>query len=105
MTQRRIRLSVPLTGALIGAHGCLLVNLSTSGALLLVDFLPIVDSTWTVTLRARDRAFELRARIARVMPATGGKTPQFDWQTGVNWLDQTEETRREIGIMYTMLTS
>jgi hypothetical protein len=105
MTERRIRLSVPLTGARIGAHHCLVANISLSGALLMVDFEPVVGSTWKVTLQARKKELDLLAQIVRIMPVNGPAPPGFEWQTGVMWLNLTTEKRGAIAMFYTLMAS
>lgn len=105
MAERRIRLALPLTAARIGTHHCFIANISVTGALLVVDFVPVVGTTWQVTLQARNKDLGLTARIVRILPVSGSSPPKFKWQTGVIWLNLTTETQRAIGVFYTLMAS
>jgi hypothetical protein len=102
---RYVRLSLPRVEARIGDYGCKILNLSITGALLLLDFAPEVNSVWKIVLQPGTESLELNERIVRVnrVTASGKRDTQPQWTAGVAFVDLSPQIRRAIARFYSLL--
>src|SRR5687767_9918356 len=87
---RHVRMLLPRAPATFADRPCQLFDLSVTGALLSLDFAPVVDSTSILLMQAGQHKLSLSARVVRVnaVPARSkqeGAAP--GWTAGITFLD------------------
>ncbi len=105
-TNRSVRLVVPYREVRIDDRRGTLVDLSISGAQLLLDFVPTRETDVTIRLQAKGAALELPARVVRATLATPSENAdptRTQWTVGVMFVGLSPEVRRAIPRFYNLL--
>jgi hypothetical protein len=105
-TNRPVRLVVPHREVRIDDRRGTLVDLSVSGAQLLLDFVPSRERCVTIRLQAQRAALELPARVVRATLATPSENADpalTQWTVGVMFVGLSPQVRRAIPRFYNLL--
>lgn len=105
-TNRSVRLVVPRREVRIDDRRGTLVDLSISGAQLLLDFVPSRETCVTLRLQAQGATLELPARVVRATPAPPAENADptlTQWTVGVMFVGLSPQVRRTIPTFYNLL--